>query len=551
MAASMSWRRLVYSVYTPAVAGVFTRISDRLFRARDRGGGSSVLLLAPLLAETDPVPSRVSRPTGSAGAQGTDGLYSHFRWMAEHVPAFRVPGSHIHVLTSPDQFYQTMKARIKTAKRRVVMASLYLGTGQLEQELVDCMEEALKLSQETGLAPDLKVSVLLDYTRGSRGKINSRTMLLPLLQRFTSQMRVSLYHTPDLRGLLRLLVPQRFNETIGVQHIKVYLFDDSIIISGANLSDSYFTNRQDRYVLLENCRDVADFFSDLVEAVGDVSLQLQPDDSVTMLDGMVHPYRGDRQEFSTAARKRIMEVVNAAHVRQRLLNRSGDSEDEGMTEEEEEEGEEGEDTWVFPLVQMKPLGIQVDEQVTQRLLTRAGPDSTVFLTSGYFNLTRTYMQLVLGAGARYRILTASPEVNGFFGAKGVAGAIPEAYIHIARQFYNQVTQLDQQERIHLHEYHRSQWTFHAKGLWYYLQGQDRPCLTLIGSPNFGYRSVHRDLEAQIAIVTGNEGLQAQLQEEQEMLYKRSTEVSSSTFEQPNRHVQLWVKLVTPLIKNFF
>lgn len=64
------------------------------------------------------------------------------------------------------------------------------------------------------------------------GQINSRTMLLPLLQRFTSQMRVSLYHTPDLRGLLRLLVPQRFNETIGVQHIKVYLFDDSVIISG-------------------------------------------------------------------------------------------------------------------------------------------------------------------------------------------------------------------------------------------------------------------------------------------------------------------------------
>lgn len=130
---------------------------------------------------------------------------------------------------------------------------------------VDCMEEALQRSQDNSHSPDLKVSVLLDYTRGSRGRwhfplrsfffffcscfptelttpiplcflragqINSRTMLLPLLQRFASQMRVSLYHTPDLRGLLRLLVPQRFNETIGVQHIKVYLFDDSIIISG-------------------------------------------------------------------------------------------------------------------------------------------------------------------------------------------------------------------------------------------------------------------------------------------------------------------------------
>ncbi|XP_030256313.1 CDP-diacylglycerol--glycerol-3-phosphate 3-phosphatidyltransferase, mitochondrial isoform X1 [Sparus aurata] len=544
MAAPMSWRRLVYSVYTPAITGVFTRISDRLLRARDRRGGSSVLLLAPLLAEADPAPHRVSRPTGSAGAQGTDGLCAHFRWMEEHVPAFRVPGTHIHVLTSPDQFYQAMKARIKTAKRRVVMASLYLGTGQLEQELVDCMEEALQRSQANAHAPDLKVSILLDYTRGSRGQINSRTMLLPLLQRFTSQMRVSLYHTPDLRGLLRLLVPQRFNETIGVQHIKVYLFDDSIIISGANLSDSYFTNRQDRYVLLENCREVADFFSDLVDAVGDVSLQLQPDDSVNMLEGMVHPYKGNRQDFSAAARQRIMEVVNTAHIRQRLTSRSEDSEDEGMSEGED-------DTWVFPLVQMKPLGIQVDEQVTQRLLTDAGPDSTVFLTSGYFNLTRAYMRLVLGAGANYRILTASPEVNGFFGAKGVAGAIPAAYIHIARQFYNKVCRLGQQERVHLHEYHRSQWTFHAKGLWYYLQGQDRPCLTLIGSPNFGYRSVHRDLEAQIAIVTENEELQSQLQEEQETLYRRSTEVSDSTFEQPDRHVQLWVKLVTPLIKNFF
>ncbi|XP_075950117.1 CDP-diacylglycerol--glycerol-3-phosphate 3-phosphatidyltransferase, mitochondrial [Anarhichas minor] len=539
MAAPMTWRRLVYSVYSPAITGVFTRISDRIFRARDRRGGSSVLLLAPLLAEDDPAPRHVSRSAGSAGAQGTDGLCGHFQWMAEHVPAFRVPGTHIHILTSPDQFYQTMKARIKTAKRRVVMASLYLGTGQLEQELVDCMEEALRRSQENGDAPDLKVSILLDYTRGSRGQTNSRTMLLPLLQRFVSQMRVSLYHTPDLRGLLRLLVPQRFNETIGVQHIKVYLFDDSFIISGANLSDSYFTNRQDRYVLLDNCSEVADFFSDLVEAVGDVSLQLQPDDSVTMLEGMVHPYNGNRQDFSAAARKRIMEVVNTAHVRQQLLNGS------------EDEGDEGEDTWVFPLVQMKPLGIQVDEQVTQRLLTDAGPDSTVFLTSGYFNLTRAYMRLVLGAGARYRILTASPEVNGFFGAKGIAGAIPAAYTHIARQFYSQVCRLGQQERVQLHEYHRSQWTFHAKGLWYYLQGQDRPCLTLIGSPNFGYRSVHRDLEAQIAIVTENEELQSQLQEEQEILYQRSSEVSGSTFERPDRHVKLWVKLVTPLIKNFF
>ena len=53
-----------------------------------------------------------------------------------------------------------------------------------------------------------------------------------------------------------------------------------------------------------------------------------------------------------------MEVMDETRVRQQLQNRSEDSEDEGMSEGEE-------DTWVFPLVQMKPLGIQLDEQITQ------------------------------------------------------------------------------------------------------------------------------------------------------------------------------------------
>lgn len=60
----------------------------------------------------------------------------------------------------------------------------------------------------------------------------------------------------------------------------------------ANLSDSYFTNRQDRYVFLQDCPEIADFFTELVDAVGDVSLQLQGDDSVQVVEGMVHPYKG-------------------------------------------------------------------------------------------------------------------------------------------------------------------------------------------------------------------------------------------------------------------
>ena len=82
----------------------------------------------------------------------------------------------------------------------------------------------------------LNVEILLEHTRGSRGEHNSRTMLLPLVQNFTDVVKVSLYHSPSLRGLLKLLLPERFNETVALTHLKVYLTDDTLIMSGCVIS---------------------------------------------------------------------------------------------------------------------------------------------------------------------------------------------------------------------------------------------------------------------------------------------------------------------------
>ena len=81
------------------------------------------------------------------------------------------------------------------------------------------------------------------------------------------------------------------------------------------------------------------------------------------------------------------------------------------------------------------------------------------------------------------------QVNGFFQARGIAGYIPVAYIYIARQFFEEVQRFDQSQRIQLFEYFRENWTFHAKGLWYYLPQKTLPSLTLVGSPNFGKRGM--------------------------------------------------------------
>ncbi|XP_010149799.1 PREDICTED: CDP-diacylglycerol--glycerol-3-phosphate 3-phosphatidyltransferase, mitochondrial [Eurypyga helias] len=388
---------------------------------------SSWLLLAPLL--TPPVPV-ITAPPCSLCPEGAH----RFQWIRNLVPEFGISSSHVKVLSSPAEFYELLKVQIRTAQRRVVMASLYLGTGLLEQELVDCLEETLEESLQAKGSSNLRVSILLDYTRGSR-----------------------------------VLMPERFNETIGLQHIKVYLFDDNVILSGANLSDLYFTNRQDRYVLLQDSPEIADFFTELVDAIGDVSLQLQRDDTVQMMEGMVHPYRGDKAAYCETANRRVMEVINSARTRQELLHAQAFHSSQPGSSLSSQQGSPASgglkpepDTWVYPLIQMKPFGIQIDEMVTETLLTEAERDARIYLTTGYFNLTQAYMDLVLGTRAEYRILLASPEVNGFFGAKGVAGAIPAAYVHIERQFYSELCCLRQQERVRLQEYSRAGWTFHAK-----------------------------------------------------------------------------------------
>ena len=87
------------------------------------------------------------------------------------------------------------------------------------------------------------------------------------------------------------------------------------------------------------------------------------------------------------------------------------------------------------------------------------------------------------------------------GASFPLGGIPHAYTLISRQFFERAASTGQGERVRLHEYQRQGWTFHGKGLWIYPPKEDTkerlPMATMVGSPNFGYRSVERDLEAQV------------------------------------------------------
>ncbi|XP_023211787.1 CDP-diacylglycerol--glycerol-3-phosphate 3-phosphatidyltransferase, mitochondrial-like, partial [Centruroides sculpturatus] len=213
---------------------------------------------------------------------------SEFSWLDEFGPKFGVSAKNIKILHEPSQFFQNLKDYTLKATKRITLASLYIGTGPLEEELISCLHSALEKSDGK-----VKAKVLVDFTRGSRGQKNTRTLLLPLLRDFPCDINVALYHTPSLRGWIKTLLPERWNETISLTHLKVYLFDNTIILSGANLSDQYFTNRQDRYIIFENCPHLADYFDNLVNTVSTFSFQLRQDNSIVLHQNWsIHPYEG-------------------------------------------------------------------------------------------------------------------------------------------------------------------------------------------------------------------------------------------------------------------
>ncbi|KAI8972155.1 hypothetical protein BDB01DRAFT_861943 [Pilobolus umbonatus] len=446
--------------------------------------------------------------------------------LLDYAPSFYTKGECIQPLYEPTQFYTQLKSHILGAKHHIYIAALYIG--QSEQELVDTIRQALSQSRQ------LQVHILIDCLRGTRlskGE-SSATLLLPLIRDYPDQIKVAMYHTPDLKGLLKRTLPQRFNETIGLMHLKLYGFDDKVMLSGANLSTDYFTNRQDRYMLFHHS-DLSRYYRDLLHLISQCSYQLKPDpeDKYRLyIQGIPDPVKQSRDYR--------FEVHRRLNV---FMDKYMDSPDP----------KEEEDTVILPVIQMGPFHIRQDEKMTLELLKIANRQQqkwTIDLTSGYFNFTDQYKSYILKTQAKFKFLTASPEANGFFNSKGVSRFLPPAYTFIERQFYKQVKKWKRQQDIFIHEYKRPGWTYHAKGLWVSLPNESKPSLTMIGSPNFGQRSSKRDLEAQVMIITTNPQLRTALNKEISLLHQHSELITSDTFNQSDRKVPNGVKIATAFVK---
>ncbi|PIO65771.1 hypothetical protein TELCIR_12542 [Teladorsagia circumcincta] len=67
----------------------------------------------------------------------------------------------------------------------------------------------------------------------------------------------------------------------------------------------------------------------------------------------------------------------------------------------------------------------------------------------------------------------------------------------------------------------------------------------------GYRSVHRDLEAQILLVTSNERLRGQLKDERTRLLEFASTLDATALKRVDHYIPSVVRILSRFIRNFF
>ncbi|CAD5224458.1 unnamed protein product [Bursaphelenchus okinawaensis] len=419
-----------------------------------------------------------------------------------------VESESIYFLKTPEEFYNTLIDKLGAAKKRVYLSALYLGTGELEQSLVTKLEDRVNKNDE------ITVKLLFDYLRGTRGGEKSS---VGILKHLSDKIEAYFFHTPNLRGILKKYMPERVNEIVGLQHMKFFIFDDTIIISGANLSDTYFTNRQDRYVVIENSPELVDFFVTLFEAVSSCSFQLKSDGSLEPKCD-VHPFKGKPDDYKDL----FLSKTNDA------LSKLG-------------KFQETTETLVYPVVQMGSFKIREEERLMKNIFRKQDVEMDITLATGYLNLYDQYSDLMLNeSNCPIDIVFASPEANGFHKAKGISGYIPALYVYISELLLRKINQLGR--KIRLLEYQKPGWSFHGKGMWINSKTDDYTA-TVIGSSNFGYRSTTRDLEAQLVIVTRNEVLKRRINEEKSFILENTRPLDHVLLAKPDHYVPFWMSFL--------
>lgn len=258
------------------------------------------------------------------------------------------------------------------------------------------------------------------------------------------------------KGSIKQYLPYALKEILGVYHIKYLLFDEEVILTGANLSLEYFTLRIDRYYVFK---------------------------TPFILNSIIRIF----ELFATSSK-----AISLCPCKpfKPLASFDNNSKRLGIS-----------DTRVIITLRSGCLGIDQESSTfssTLKYIEKNYTNSNIYFMTPYFNNTE-FEKLISHNQHQWTFITGAIESCGFFNGTGVRKLVPFLYHYSFGTFLKNFNSHNS-EALSFYKPHH---TFHAKGLF----AKDAYSLmTIIGSSNYGRRSLFLDSDIHIYIFTTNKRL---------------------------------------------
>ncbi|PQJ88065.1 CDP-diacylglycerol--serine O-phosphatidyltransferase [Aliivibrio sifiae] len=392
----------------------------------------------------------------------------------------------IKTLHSAEDFRYELLKQIEKAKHRIYIVALYLENDDAGREIFTALYEA-KQKQ-----PTLDINVLVDWHRAQRGLIGAEASdgNAALYREFSEKYK----HPINVLG-----VPVRNKEVFGVLHLKGFIFDDTVIYSGASLNDVYLAHKEkyrfDRYHVLNNA-----FLANSMVSFINKTLVSSP--AVNCLSQQNRP----NTKTLRPAIKELRKQLSLANYQ--------------FTPQMRKAGEVG----ITPLVGLGRKGNKLNNHIK---LLLASATSEITICTPYFNFPKPIakeLRKALQRGVKVTIIVGDKTANDFYISpeeefRTIAG-LPYLYEINLRTFAkaNEASIANRQLSLHLWKHENN--SFHLKGVWVDNE------FTLITGSNLNPRAWKLDLENGLLLQDPEQLLLDEKQSELSVILKHTQVIGS-------------------------
>lgn len=405
--------------------------------------------------------------------------YNHQKYLDE-LTKIQQTADNYQILDSSKAYQFALINYIRQAKKQIYMTALYIEQDEAGKAILHELYTAKKNN------PDLDIKIFIDWHRAQRGRIGDDKSNTNALYYYQLKMQ-----NPDV-DIPIYGVPVNRRELLGVLHLKGYIFDDSIIYTGASINNVYLHQldkyRYDRYHVIKNAQLAQSMIQYLNE-------EILPLNALQRLDVANHK---TRKQIKADVRILRQHLSNSCYQ----FDATADNQSLSIT----------------PIV-----GLGKNNQLNRTIhhLINVTEQKAIFCTP-YFNLPAIIvkdMLRLLRRGKQVEIIVGDKTANDFYIPEdepfNIVGGLPYLYEVNLRKFVERLQHYVDNQQLIVRLWKDGDQTYHLKGVWI-----DDQWMLITGN-NLNPRAWRLDLENGILVHDPKLELQDKIQHELALIREKT------------------------------